>query len=80
MLYYSILTVACKFPTIRSKNKTREGGGRLNFRKDLMLAGAGGPDALQTSSQGEEHGPISNFRFLRDAVGAEADIRASARV
>ena len=25
------------------------GDGRLNFREDLMLAGAGGPDSLQTS-------------------------------
>ena len=74
MLYYSILTVDCKFPTIRSKNKTREGGGRLNFRKDLMLAGAGGPDALQTSSDGRGQNQSGKFRLLRDAVRAEMDI------
>ena len=28
----------------------------MNFRKNLMLAGAGGPDALQTSSRMEEGG------------------------
>ena len=35
------------FPT--SAGRSRGRGGMLNFRKNLMLGGAGGPDSLQTS-------------------------------
>ena len=39
-----------------SVGRGRSGDGYLNFRENLMLAGAGGPDALQTSSRMEEDG------------------------
>lgn len=51
----------------------------LNFSKEIMRKGAGGPDALLTSSNGRRRYQSVIFRLLRDAVGAEADIRASAR-
>ena len=46
----------------------------------VLLLGAGGPDALLTSSNGRRRCRSENFRRLRDAVRAEADIRTSARV
>ena len=41
----------------------------LNFRKNLILGGAGGPDALQTSSEGVEQYRGGNFQLLWYAVG-----------
>ena len=41
----------------------------LNFRENLTLGGAGGPDALQTSSEGVEQYRGGNFQLLWYAVG-----------
>ena len=65
-----------EFPTSAVRDRAR--GGILNFRGEMMLAGAGGPGALLTSSQtgktvpkreiptsavrGRERGGILNFR------------------
>ena len=38
-----------------------------------MLGGAGGPDALQTSSEGVRRYRSGNFRLLRCALGREAE-------
>ena len=43
--------------------------GYLNFRRVLMVEGAGGPDALQTSSEGVEQYRGGNFQLLWYAVG-----------
>ena len=67
----------CKFPA--SAGRGRGGGEYSNFREKMIVGGAGGPDALQTSSEGRRRYQSVNFRLLRDAVRAEADIRTSER-
>ncbi|UKI33564.1 MAG: hypothetical protein L6W00_09090 [Lentisphaeria bacterium] len=43
----------------------------MNFRKDLMLAGAGGPDALQTSSQGRSTARSATSDFCGTRSGRD---------
>ena len=57
----------------------RNGEDRLNFRAGMMLEGAGGLVALQTSPDGRGGYRGGKFRLLRCAVRAEADIRTSER-
>ena len=51
-----------------------------NFRKNLMLVGAGGPGALQTSPEWAETVLERDSRFLQSAGGIEAKCRTSARI
>ena len=48
-----------KFPT--SAGRGQGGGGYSSFRKGLMLGGAGGPDALQTSSPVRKLDRVASF-------------------
>ncbi|WP_294436151.1 hypothetical protein [uncultured Victivallis sp.] len=45
----------------------------LNFRAGMLLAGAGGPVALQTSPDGRGQYRGGKSQLLRCAVGAEAE-------
>ena len=58
--------------------RSRGGGGYSNFRENLMLEGAGGPVALQTSSDGRTRYRSGNFRLLWCAVGSGRDMQAAA--
>ena len=44
-----------------SVGRGRSGDGYLNFRENLMLAGAGGPDALQTSPAVRKQSRAASF-------------------
>ncbi len=58
--------------------RSRGGGGYSNFRENLMLEGAGGPVALQTSSDWRRQYRGGNFRLLWCAVGSGGDMQAAA--
>ncbi len=62
-----------KIPT--SVVRGQGGGGLPGFRKKMLVEGAGGPVALQTSPDGRERYRGGKFRLLQCAVGNGEDRR-----